>query len=62
METNDIIERLDYIKNSIENEEYEKVIVCIEKMKYELFKKQNVTSEYMDKLINQLKWKSKYVE
>jgi len=55
METNDIIERLDYIKNSIENEEYEKVIVCIEKMKYELFKKQNVTSEYMDKLINQLK-------
>lgn len=55
METNDIFERLDYIKNSIENEEYEKAIVCIEKMEYELFKKQNVTSEYMDKLINQLK-------
>lgn len=55
METNDIIERLDYIKNSIENKEYEKAIVCIEKMEYELLKKQNVTSEYMDKLINQLK-------
>lgn len=62
METNDIIERLGYIKNSIENEEYKKAIVCIEKMEYELLKKQNVTSEYMDKLINQLKWKSKYVE
>lgn len=55
METNDIIQRLDYIKNAIENKEYERAVEHIKKAKYELLAEQNVASEYMDKLVNELK-------
>lgn len=55
METNDIIQRLNYIKNAIESEDYDKAIEQLEKTKFELLAEQNVVSEYMDDLVSNLK-------
>lgn len=55
MDTEDLIEKLDYIKSTIENEKYDNAIELIDKVKYELLAQQDKASEYIDNLIDDLK-------
>ena len=55
MDTEDLIQKLDYIKSTIENKKYDDAIDLIENVKYELLAQQDKASEYIENLIDDLK-------
>ncbi len=55
MDTEEIVEKLNYIKEFIINEENEKAIEYIDKMKQLLLAEQNRSSDYIENLVKNLK-------
>ena len=55
MGTEEIVEKLNFIKEFIISEENEKAIEYIDKMKQLLLVEQNKSSEYIEELVNNLK-------
>ena len=62
MKNADVLNILNEISNFLDREEYYKATEYIEKKKNEIKLEKDPSSEYMDKLIKDLKWKSKCVE
>ena len=55
MDNKQILEMLDTITNYLNKEEYEKILDYISKKRAEINEKSDASSEYIDKLVSELK-------